>query len=196
VHARVAGTGCAREHGKGWYGTAPTLRGTRNILASSNLNSGTGEILKITHAMVAATITATAMLAGCASAPEQASSSTYYPAASSSNRSYYGVVDSIQMTPARANSGTGAVIGGVVGGLLGNQVGGGNGKAVATVAGLVGGAVVGNQIEKNNKAQARDMYQVSVRLDDGGFQTITQDSPGDLRVGDRARIENGRVYRY
>jgi hypothetical protein len=25
---------------------------------------------------------------------------------------------------------------------------------------------------------------------------IVQDNPGDLRVGDRARIENGRVYRY
>ena len=102
------------------------------------------------------------------------------------------------MTPGSnsGSSGAGAVIGGVVGGLLGNQVGGGNGKTAATVAGVVGGAVVGNQIEKTNKTQARDMYQISVRLDNGAYQTVVQDSASDLRVGNRARIENGRVYRY
>jgi uncharacterized protein YcfJ len=38
--------------------------------------------------------------------------------------------------------GTGAV----VGGLLGNQVGGGNGKKLATIAGVIGGGMLGNQI--------------------------------------------------
>jgi len=38
--------------------------------------------------------------------------------------------------------GTGAV----VGGLIGNQVGGGNGRKLATIAGVIGGGMLGNQI--------------------------------------------------
>ena len=154
--------------------------------------------MKITHTLAVAAIAATAVLSGCASAPQQDNTTTYYPAASSSPQSYYGTIDSIRMTQAgnSGGSGAGAVIGGVVGGLLGNQVGGGNGQTAATVVGVVGGAVVGNQIEKSNRAQARDMYQISVRLDNGTYQTVVQDSVGDMRVGNRARIENGRVYRY
>lgn len=42
--------------------------------------------------------------------------------------------------------GTGAVIGG----LIGNQIGGGNGKKLATVAGVIGGGIIGNQIANAN----------------------------------------------
>jgi uncharacterized protein YcfJ len=43
--------------------------------------------------------------------------------------------------------GTGAV----VGGLLGNQVGSGNGRKLATIAGVIGGGFVGNQIANQNR---------------------------------------------
>lgn len=43
--------------------------------------------------------------------------------------------------------GTGAV----VGGLIGNQVGGGNGRKLATVAGIIGGGFLGNQIANQNR---------------------------------------------
>ncbi len=43
--------------------------------------------------------------------------------------------------------GTGAVIGG----LIGNQVGGGNGKKLATVAGIIGGGYLGNEIANRNR---------------------------------------------
>lgn len=43
--------------------------------------------------------------------------------------------------------GTGAV----VGGLLGNQVGSGNGRKLATIAGLIGGGILGNQIADRNR---------------------------------------------
>jgi outer membrane lipoprotein SlyB len=82
-----------------------------------------------------------------------------------------------------------------VGGVLGHQVGGGTGKDIATAAGVVGGAVVGHEIEKRNQQQ-QDVYRIRVRLDNGGSQTMTQQSINDLRVGDRVRIENGNVYRY
>jgi len=43
--------------------------------------------------------------------------------------------------------GTGAVIGG----LIGNQIGGGNGKKLATVAGVIGGGMIGNEIANRNR---------------------------------------------
>lgn len=43
--------------------------------------------------------------------------------------------------------GTGAV----VGGLLGNQVGSGNGRKLATVAGIIGGGMLGNEIANRNR---------------------------------------------
>lgn len=47
------------------------------------------------------------------------------------------------------SSGAGAVIGALVGGLAGNAIGSGAGRAAATGAGLVGGAMLGNQLESN-----------------------------------------------
>lgn len=147
--------------------------------------------------MAAVAIAAATFLVGCASAPHQVSTPAY-PASTPSYATHYGVVDAIQVIPASTAGGVGvgAVVGGVVGGLLGNQVGGGSGKTIATVAGVVGGAVVGNQVEHRNTTQSREMYRISVRLDNRSYQTIEQDSIGDLQIGSRARIENGRVYRY
>jgi outer membrane lipoprotein SlyB len=108
------------------------------------------------------------------------------------------VVDSIQVVnTAGGNNGIGAgtVIGALAGGILGNQVGGGTGRAVATAAGAVGGAVVGNQVEQRNR-QGGTAYQIGVRLDNGTYQTFTQESVGDMNIGNRVRVENGRVYRY
>ncbi|MDB5946073.1 MAG: 17 kDa surface antigen [Ramlibacter sp.] len=44
----------------------------------------------------------------------------------------------------------GVLLGGLIGGVLGHQVGGGSGKDLATVAGAVGGAVVGNNLAGGN----------------------------------------------
>lgn len=52
--------------------------------------------------------------------------------------------------PERFGNKDGAVVGAVVGGLLGNQVGGGSGKKVATVAGVVGGAYAGREIDRRH----------------------------------------------
>lgn len=160
--------------------------------------------MKSTTAVAASVLVVTSFLAGCASSNQPMNSQSYpsqnnYPAASSQGYStQYGVVDSIQVTRAPANSGpgVGAVLGGVVGGLLGNQVGGGNGKIAATAAGAIGGAVVGNQVEQNNRTAGAEMYQINVRLDNGSYVTVTQDTMNDLRVGNRVRVDNGRVYRY
>jgi len=156
--------------------------------------------MKGTHA--AAALAVVILAAGCASpgyygTPAPQAYPQTRPAPSPSYSSSYGIIDSIQMAQANGNSGmgAGAVVGGVVGGLLGNQVGGGSGRTVATVAGAIGGAMVGDQVERNN-TQPRNAYQIRVRLDNGSYRTIMQDSIADLRVGSRVRIENERVYRY
>jgi len=167
--------------------------------------------MKKNQTLAIVAILSATVLAGCAtpnfSDPganqyPQSQTQTQYPQQQQSNapayNSAYGVVDSIQLaqqTTGTSGIGAGAVVGGVVGGVLGNQVGKGTGRDVATVAGVVGGALVGNQIQKSNQ-QTRDVYQVGIRLDNGAYQTMMLDSVGDLRVGNRVRIENGRVYRY
>lgn len=141
--------------------------------------------------VIASGLAAVALLAGCANPNYRSETSPPY----STKSSRHGVIDSIEKTRAGNDGiGAGAVIGGVVGGALGNQVGSGSGNTAATVAGAVGGAVVGNEIEKRSKAH--DAYRVRVRLDNGSYQTVTQDSITDLQVGNRVRVENDRVYRY
>jgi len=150
--------------------------------------------MKTPQIVVATFLTVGALMSGCANTDTRPVSSS-----SSYSRAAYGVVDAIEIIRGSGDGiggsgiGAGAVIGGVVGGVLGHQVGGGTGKDVATVAGVVGGAMAGHQIEKSNKQQ--DAYRVRVRLDNGGYQTVTQQSISDLRVGDRVRIENDRVSR-
>ena len=129
------------------------------------------------------------LIGGCANNNYRPSESHGY-----SNSSSYGVVDSIDVVESDNTGMTGAVIGGVVGGVLGNQVGGGRGNTAATIAGAAGGAVVGHEIEKRNNQNSR--YRIGVRLEDGSYRTVTQDSSNDLHVGSRVRVENNQVYRY
>ena len=44
-------------------------------------------------------------------------------------------------------SGAGALMGAIAGAAVGNQIGGGSGRALATVAGFMGGAILGDRIE-------------------------------------------------
>jgi outer membrane lipoprotein SlyB len=110
-------------------------------------------------------------------------------------RTEYGVVESIDMYRGGSGApiGLGAVLGGIAGGIIGHQFGSGSGNTAATIAGAVGGAVVGNEVQKSND---RDRYRVNVRLDSGAMIAFDQVGQGELRVGDRVRIVNRRVYRY
>ena len=154
--------------------------------------------MKSTHTIAAIVVASTALLSGCATSPSNApyNNSGAYNNASSSSMGY-GTIDSIQVTRgAGSTTGTGAVVGGVIGALVGNQVGSGGGRAAATVAGAVGGAAIGNSVEGRNANNGADMYQIGVRLDNGDYRTIVQDSVYDLRVGNRVRLVDGRAYRY
>ena len=94
-------------------------------------------------------------------------------------------------------TGGGAVIGALAGGLIGSRFGGGLGRAVATGAGVVGGAVVGNAIEHNEAEAAGTtaVYRVTVRMDDGTQRSIDFHDLAGLRIGERVHFANGVLVR-
>jgi outer membrane lipoprotein SlyB len=109
----------------------------------------------------------------------------------------YGQVRSIENLGSSADAprGGGAVVGGIVGAIIGRQFADGTrGKNIGTAVGAVGGAVVGNEMEKQSQRDAGGV-RVTVQLDGGGARSFEFRSLGDLRVGDRVRIEGNQIYR-
>ena len=142
-----------------------------------------------------------ALITGCANTAPQQTTRPYdqrpYDSgydSSSPQQTTYGVIESIDVVSSNPEHriGVGAVIGGIVGGLLGTQVGGGTGRTVATVVGAAGGAVVGNELLK--RRNAGEVYHVRVRANRGNNQTLELEDIGNLRVGDRVRVQNGTIY--
>jgi uncharacterized protein YcfJ len=56
-------------------------------------------------------------------------------------------------------SGAGALMGAIAGGAMGNAIGGGGGKAAATMIGIMGGAIVGDNIEGAPVSQTRNLQR-------------------------------------
>jgi outer membrane lipoprotein SlyB len=138
-------------------------------------------------------------VAGCAVPGQQPNYGTNpppsqgYPAQGQSYQ--FGTVDRIEVINRGAgNNVTGTIIGGIVGGLIGTQIGGGRGRTAATVVGAVGGAVAGNVIEGRQRAD-HETFRITVRLDNGAMQTVTQDSVNDLHTGDRVRLDGNVISR-
>lgn len=107
----------------------------------------------------------------------------------------YGQVQNIgyvQVAP--RTSGGGAILGAVLGGVIGHQFGGGTGNALATGAGVIGGAVVGNAIEGRNRRED-EIFRVQVRFDNGASRDFDFQRIDDLRVGDRVKFEGGQLHR-
>lgn len=132
--------------------------------------------------------------------PAQYPAQSQYPAQNQqSNYVEYGRVSNIEVLQTQGqgqSSGVGAVLGGVAGAVIGHQIGGGSGRDAATVLGAVGGAVAGNVIEKNRNPSVSQAYRVTVQLDNGSARAYDVPSYGELRMGDRVRIENGQLFRY
>ena len=53
-------------------------------------------------------------------------------------------------------TGAGAVMGAIAGGAVGNSIGRGEGRALATMAGVIGGAILGDKIESPGAAQVQN----------------------------------------
>lgn len=107
----------------------------------------------------------------------------------------YGKVEAIEIYRGSDNQpvNVGTVLGGLAGGVIGHQIGSGRGNTAATIAGAVGGAVVGNEIHKKQVQGTR--YRITVRLDSGATLVVEDNRDVNLRVGDRVRVEDNRVYR-
>ena len=94
----------------------------------------------------------------------------------------------------------GGVIGAVVGNVIGKNVNSGHNRSGATVLGGAAGAAIGSGMGRNDPntasaGAAGPAYRVTVQTDQGGMRTYEVGALGDLRVGDRVRVENGVIYR-
>ncbi len=95
---------------------------------------------------------------------------------------------------------TNAVIGGVIGAVVGNAIGDkandGKNRTGATVLGGAAGAAVGSQVGKTAGSAATDAsYRVTVQTDAGAMRSFQLSGTGNLRIGDRVRVENGVITR-
>lgn len=115
----------------------PTLLALSGALAAGAANAGprvgtvVGTPSSTSQTVQAKVISATPVVAQVA-VPRQVCQDQYYQEAPRS-------------------SGAGALLGAIVGGVVGNAVGKGGGNALATGAGVIGGAVLGDHIETDGK---------------------------------------------
>lgn len=143
-----------------------------------------------------------AALAACANQPyrgAQDNTPIYAPSRHGDARVEYGYVsaiDTVQSDRRGSSTGAGGLIGAVAGAAIGRQFGNsGSGRATGTVLGAFGGAILGDTIERQQNGGGGTVMRVSVQLERGGTRAFDYASVGDLRVGDRVRIENGQMYR-
>jgi outer membrane lipoprotein SlyB len=89
----------------------------------------------------------------------------------------------------------GAIVGGVAGAVVGNQVGRAvGGRDAATVLGGAAGAAVGSRTGTTTTV-IDSAYRVTIQTDSGVVRTYDVPATGDLRIGDRVRVESGVIYR-
>lgn len=142
----------------------------------------------------------TASLSACiVRAPMHARAPDYpaYPSAQGAVAQVeFGVVSGIEpLIAQRQVSGGGAVAGGVTGAVIGRQFGGGSeGRALGTFLGAVAGILVGNEVERQNLG-LRDGVRVMVQTERGALRSFDFAHAGDMRVGDRVRIEGNQLVR-
>lgn len=103
-----------------------------------------------------------------------------------------GVVSSITAVEQQGTAtGVGAALGAIVGGVAGNQVGGGSGQKIATVAGAIGGAVLGNNIERNRNTV--NYYEITIDMEGGGQQFITVPDATGIAVGSAVNVQGSNI---
>jgi len=105
----------------------------------------------------------------------------------------FGTVESVKevTTPGDGRSGVGAIGGGIAGAVLGNQFGHGTGRSIMTVLGAAGGALAGKEIEKQHNATKH--WDVTVRMDDGSYRTLSSPSLPYWHAGNRVRFLDGKL---
>jgi outer membrane lipoprotein SlyB len=101
-----------------------------------------------------------------------------------------GVIEQITEVQLQSNHhrGVGAIVGGLGGLGIGSLIGGGTGRDVAMVAGALGGALFGNNLQKRYD-QPVPGQQIIVRVKSGVLVAITQPVDANLRTGQAVYIE-------
>ncbi len=162
-------------------------------------------------------VAATAILAACGGVPMNNQAQMGYPAPAAGTQSAtvgtaapaaveMGRITDIQVAqPTAASSGpnvgravAGGLIGAVVGSVIGKNIDNGHSRSGATVLGGAAGAAIGSGVGRNNAPQPAGQqlaYRVTVQTDQGLMRTYEVGALGDLRVGDRVRVDNGVIYR-
>ncbi len=148
------------------------------------------------HPTTLVLLSALALVGACASGPSRNDTVGQPYDSRASDTIRYGTVSAIDVVSGSARtSGGGAVLGAVIGAVVGNQIGSGSGRTAATGVGAVGGALIGNEMEKR-KQDDSDFFRIRVRYEHGGTGEFDYQHIGDLRVGDRVRVEGGQLVRY
>jgi len=93
----------------------------------------------------------------------------------------YGRVEQIRETIQRqqGNPVGGAVAGALIGGVIGHSL---LGRGAGTIVGAAGGAAVGAQASQGSAE--RRFYEIVVRFDDGGVQSVVYEGYPPFRVGE------------
>ena len=101
-----------------------------------------------------------------------------------------GVIEQITAVQLQSNHhrGVGAIVGGLGGLGIGSLIGGGTGRDVAMVAGALGGALFGNNVQKQYD-QPVPGQQIIVRVKSGVLVAITQPTNPNLFTGQAVYIE-------
>jgi len=101
-----------------------------------------------------------------------------------------GVIEQIMPVQLQSNQhrGVGAIVGGLGGLGIGSLIGGGTGRDVAMVAGTLGGALFGNELQKRYD-QPVPGQQIIVRVKSGVLVAVTQPVDPNLSTGQRVYIE-------
>ncbi len=71
------------------------------------------------------------------------------------------VCNTQQVVTEGQKSGAGAAMGAIAGGAVGSQMGGGSGRTLATMAGIFGGAILGNNIEGASAPEVKNVQNCS-----------------------------------
>lgn len=156
-------------------------------------------------ASVAGGVALAALVSACSTSPRvevnvppaPVAMTTVQPVATVPVGAEYGRVVNIEYFPGGVASRPnvpGAILGAVAGALVGNQIGSGTGRAAATVLGGAAGAAVGSQVGSTTSVTS-PVYRVTVQTDTGIIRYYDVPASGDLRVGDRVRVDNGVIYR-
>ncbi len=97
-----------------------------------------------------------------------------------------GTVESIRSLEVRGDATESAVV-------TERQPGRSENNAVMTILGPGGGASVGSEIEMN--VTKRQVFRVTVRMDDGSFRTVSLSNAPGFTIGDKVRVVQGRLVR-